>query len=129
MQNQCKYVNPETREQCKGFALESGLCFSHDPANKEAKMEAVTKGGLAPKKIKLNMAVVPIKTVDDVIDILEETINAVRTGEIPTSNPANTIGFLCSHILKAIEISSVGPKLEVIDRMILERKMTERHKR
>src|SRR3989344_867284 len=111
MQRQCEYINPDTKERCNGFALESGLCFSHDPENKEAKMEAVTKGGLAPKKVKLNMAVVPIKTVDDVIDILEETINAVRTGEIPTSNPANTIGFLCGHILKAIEISSVGPKL------------------
>ena len=91
-------------------------------------MEAVTKGGLAPKKIKLDMPAVPIKTVQDVILVLEETINSVRTGELPTSNPANTIGFLCSHILKAIEISSVGPKLEVIDRMILERRMSERHK-
>jgi len=129
MQKQCEFINQDTQERCKGFALEFGLCFSHDPASKEAKMEAVTKGGLAPKKIKLNMAIVPIKTVEDVINILEETINAVRTGGIPTSNPANTIGFLCSHILKAIEISSVGPKLEVIDRMILERKLTERHRR
>lgn len=129
MQKQCEFVNPDTKERCKGFALESGLCFSHDPASKEAKMDAVLKGGLAFKKIRLDLPAVPIKTVEDVVIVLEETINAVRTGELPVSNPANTIGFLCSHILKAIEISSVGPKLEVIDRMILERKMTERHKR
>ncbi len=128
MQRQCEYINQDTRERCKGFALESGLCFSHDPSTKEAKLEAVTKGGLAPKKIKLNMPVVSIKTVSDVVLVLEETINAVRTGDMPTSNPANTIGFLCSHILKAIELSTVGPKLEVIDRMILERRMSERHK-
>lgn len=129
MQKQCEYINPETNEQCNGFALEFGLCFSHDPDKAEEKHEAVTKGGKAPKKIVLNLPAVSIKTVEDVMSVLEETINAVRSGEIPTSNPANTIGFLCSHILKAIELSSVDTRLDAIDRIILERRMSQRSRK
>lgn len=129
MQKQCEYINAETGEQCKGFALESGLCFSHDPERKEDKQAAVLKGGQALKKVALNLPPVPIKTVEDVLSVLEETINAVRSGEIPTSNPANTIGFLCSHILKAIELSSVDTRLDAIDRIILERRMSGRSRK
>lgn len=129
MQKQCEYIHEETGEECQGFALESGLCFSHDPNYKDEKMAAVTKGGLAPKKIKLNLTPISIKTTADVLLILEETINGVRSGQIPCSNPANTIGFLCSHVLKAIEISTLEVKLEAIDRIILERRVTERMER
>ncbi len=129
MQKQCEYTNPETGEQCKGFALESGLCFSHDPERKEEKEAAVLKGGQAPKKIVLNLPPASIKTVEDVLIILEEAINGVRSGEIPISNPANTIGFLCSHILKAIELSSVDTRLDAIDRIILERRMSQRSRK
>ena len=126
MQVQCKFVNPETGEKCQGFALESGYCFSHDPAKKEDKLIAVTKGGLAPKKLKLSLPAVHIETVEDVISVLEETVNAVRGGMIPCSNPTNTIGFLCSHILKAIELSKVDTKLDSIDRIILEKRMSQK---
>lgn len=129
MQKQCEYTNPETGEQCNGFALKSGLCFSHDPERKDDKQAAVTKGGQAPKKVVLNLPPVSIKTVEDVVTILEEVINGVRSGDIPCSNPANTIGFLCSHVLKAIELSSVDTKLEAIDRIILERRMSERKRK
>lgn len=129
MQKQCEYVNPDSGERCNGFALESGLCFSHDPERKEEKQAAVIKGGQAPKKIVLNLPATSIKTVEDVVTVLEETINMVRSGEIPSSNPANTIGFLCSHILKAIELSQVDSRLDSIDRIILERRISERSKK
>ena len=123
MQKQCKYINEETKEQCNSFALKgSDYCFSHDPKNKDEKQKAVLKGGKALKKVRLNLPVVPIRTPDDVITILEETINLVRSGELPVSNPANTIGFLCSHLLKAYEMISISNKLETIDRLILERR-------
>lgn len=129
MQKQCEFINSETSEQCKGFALESGLCFSHDPERKEEKQQAVLKGGQAPKKVILNLPPTSIKTVEDVVTILEETINLVRSGEIPSSNPANTIGFLCSHVLKAIELSQVDNRLDAIDRIILERRISERSRK
>ncbi len=123
MQKKCLYVNTETQGSCNAFALtDSDYCFSHDPNNKEAKQQAVEKGGRAPKKIVLNLPKVTIKTSADVINILEETINMVRSGEMPVSNPSNTIGFHCSHLLKAIEMSSIADKLETIDRLILERR-------
>lgn len=126
MQKQCKFINPNTGKKCKAFALESGFCFSHDPKQKEAKLVAVTKGGLAPKKVKLNLSPVGIKTVNDVVCVLEETINLVRGGSLPCSNPANTIGFLCSHLLKAIELNTVDTKLELIEGVILERRGRKR---
>jgi len=123
MQKRCKYINEGTQEQCNSFVLkESDYCFSHDPRNKKEKQKAVLKGGKALKKVKMNLPVVSIKTPDDVITILEETINLVRSGELPVSNPANTIGFLCSHLLKAYEMTSISDKLETIDRLILERR-------
>lgn len=123
MQKKCLYINPETQEHCNAFTLtNSDYCFSHDPDNKDEKQKAVEKGGKAPKKMILNLPKVTIKTSADVINILEETINMVRSGEMPVSNPANTIGFLCSHLLKAIEMTSIADKLETIDRLILERR-------
>lgn len=123
MQKQCKHVDKKTKKRCKSFVLkDSEYCFSHDPNNKTEKQEAITKGGRAPKRVKLNLPGVPIRTPDDVISVLEETINLVRSGELPVSNPANTIGFLCSHLLKAYEMTSITDKLETIDRLILERR-------
>jgi len=123
MQKQCKYINEVTQEQCNSFTLRgSDYCFSHDPENTNEKRNAVLKGGEALKKIKLNLPVVKIRTPDDVISVLEETVNLVRSGKLPVSNPANTIGFLCSHILKAYEMVSIADKLETIDRLIIERR-------
>jgi len=125
MQNKCKYVNPETQEECQAFALKSGYCFSHDPENITEKKMAVRKGGEALKRVKLNLPAISIRTPDAVIAVLEETINLIRTGELSVSNPANTIGFLCSHILKAYEMTSITDKLETIDRLILERRQKQ----
>ena len=122
MQKKCKYINPNTKEKCNSFALENGYCFSHDPKKKEDKKLAVQKGGKAPKRIKLKLPAVTIKTPEDVAGVLEETINLVRSGDLPVSNPANTIGFLCSHLLRAIEMTTVTDRLETIDRLILERR-------
>ncbi len=117
------------KEGCQSFALDSGLCFSHDPAKQGEKISAVTKGGFAPKKVRLDLPPVQIKTIPDVLTLLEDTINRVRNGEMPSSNPANTIGFLCGHVLKALEISELDSKLEVIDQVILERRNQMRGRR
>jgi len=122
MQIQCKFISLKTGERCNAFALESGFCFSHDPETRNEKAEAVSKGGFAPKKIKLNLSPVKIKTTDDVVNVLEEVINLVRDGNLPCSNPANTIGFLCSHILKAIELSKLEQKVNIIEDIISGRK-------
>lgn len=126
MQKQCEYINEETGEQCQGFALESGLCFSHDPERAEEKKAAVLKGGQTLKKVNLNLPPVSIKTVEDVVSVLEETINLVRSGDIPCSNVANTIGFLAGHMLKALEVSDVEQRVEMIESVMFERKMAMR---
>lgn len=122
VQKQCKHINSKSGEQCNAFALQSGYCFSHDPESKNDKARAVFKGGIARKKIKLGLSPVKIKTTDDVVNVLEEIINLVRGGDLPCSNPANTIGFLCSHILKAIELNKLERKVDIIEEILSERK-------
>lgn len=118
MQQRCKFVNQKTGERCEAFALEFGLCFSHDPKYKKEKLEAIKKGGLAPKRIRLNLPPIRIKTAGDVANVLEEIVNLVRSGKLPCSNPANTIGFLCSQLLKAI----IEQDIDIIGRVIAERR-------
>lgn len=124
-EKQCKYLK-KNGELCNAMPVKkSDYCFSHNPDTKKEKHLAVTKGGLAPKRVKLDLPTVQIKNADDVIDVLEETINAVRGGSMPCSNPANTIGFLCSHILKAIELAKYADKIETVERILFERKITK----
>lgn len=115
MQKQCEFINSDTQERCKSFALDNGLCFSHNPDTKEAKAEAVFKGGSAPKRVTLQLSPIPIKSSLDVALVLEEIINSIRTGSLSCSNPANTIGFLCGHILKAFEQGDLSKRLEVLE--------------
>ena len=37
---------------------------------------------------------------------------------------ANCIGFLCGHLIKAIEVSDLAIRLEMVERVILERKVS-----
>ena len=121
MQKRCKFINQKTGERCGAFALESGFCFSHDPNLKKEKARAIKKGGLALKRIKLNLSPVKIRTAHDVTLVLEEVINLTRSGELPCSNPANTIGFLCNQILKSIELNNIETEVSILKKVISQR--------
>ena len=102
----------------------SGYCFAHNPKTREKHSLAVAKGGKLSKKTRLELPPVKIKKPEDVVDLLEETINGIRDGSIPP-NVANTIAYVCSHALKAIELSKYANKLESVERILMERKITK----
>jgi hypothetical protein len=80
----CKYLF-EDGSRCNAYALKGkDYCFSHDPESKEAKALAVRKGGLV-KQIKINgeLQTIDIKTPEDVVTLLGQTINEVRKGKLP----------------------------------------------
>ncbi len=52
---------------------------------------------------------------------MEDTINEVRSGNIPP-NIANTVGYLAGHLLKAIEVSSIDKRLEIVESVLIQRK-------
>lgn len=121
-------------KQCNANAMaESKYCFSHNPEASEARLEAITKGGLAKKKEDLIILDrVELKTCEQVIVLLEDTINRIRkvnkSGEMPLK-VASTIGFLATHLLRAIESSDLDKRLEIVESVIFQRRVQERKTR
>ncbi|MFC1790329.1 hypothetical protein ACFLZP_02495 [Patescibacteria group bacterium] len=117
----CAYIKANG-QRCGANAIKGAeLCFTHNPRTRKKHALAVTRGGKASHRDRLNLEPVKAQSPQDVISLLENTINGIRTGQIPP-NVANTIGYLCGHLLKAIEASDLDKRLEVIERVILERK-------
>jgi len=123
----CKFIKPDG-EQCQARAMKgSDYCFTHNPDTQIEKHLAVVKGGLASKKVKLDLKPLSIKSPQEVGRLLEDTINGVRSGEIPP-NIANTIGYLAGHALKALEASNLDQRVEMVESILLERKKAIRRR-
>ena len=99
----------------------SDYCFSHNPDTQIEKHLAVVKGGLNSKKVNLDLEPLSIKTPQEVSMLLEDTINGVRSGELPP-NIANTIGYLAGHALKALETADLEEKIKELEAVIMGRK-------
>ena len=119
--NDCKFIKPDG-ERCQAKAMkESEYCFTHNPDTQIEKHLAVVKGGLNSKKVKLDLKPLSIKNPQEVGKLLEDTINGVRSGEIPPKI-ANTIGYLTGHALKALEASNLDQRVEMVESILLQRK-------
>ncbi len=112
--NKCIYKK-SNGEQCKSYAMRnSKFCFTHNPDTKRERASAVSKGGKSPRKNYLNLKPVKIKNPKQVVTLLEDTINKVRGGDMDI-RVANCIGYLSGHIIKAIEISDLEKRLEIME--------------
>lgn len=113
----CTYIN-EAGKSCNANAVRGhGLCFSHDPELRDRKIAAVTNGGLNRRHYQVYGQPMTLKTPDDVKGLLNEVINKVWTGEMPSNQPANTIGFLARCFLDAHEAGDVERKLEKLEQL------------
>jgi hypothetical protein len=77
------------------------LCFCH--AHPERLAELGRQGGQKNRRWKVDEGGLPrrsLKSIGEVIELLEETINGVRQGQCDL-RAANTIGFLAGILLKA----------------------------
>lgn len=96
---------------CQAPALEGGLCFCH--AHPEKLAELGRQGGQKNRRWKLGSGDLPhrpLKSIGDVSELLEETINRVRQGPFDL-RAANGIGFLASILLKALESGRIEDRL------------------
>ena len=112
--------------QCEANAINKGkYCFWHDPAiSNDERREAQSKGGKANKIILSNpLPVIPINKTEDIIFLLTDTIQRVRSGEFDIKM-ANCLGILSGHLLKAFELAQIEGRVEIIEKTILERKTT-----
>jgi len=111
---QCTYIK-ENGIRCDAQAMkEAPFCFSHNPDTKEEKHLAVVRGGENSRRIDIRLPPMELRSPKDVILLVSDTINGVRSGELPP-NVANTIGFLSGHLLKAMEISDIEVRLSALE--------------
>lgn len=123
----CQFTKPNQEQypiHCNANAMaDFEYCFSHNPETQSDKRAAVIKGGLAPKPRKEaeRLEPVSIKNTKDILALIEDTVNRVRS-EPMTHQKANSIGYLSTVALKAMEIDELDEKLEFVKSFILERK-------
>jgi hypothetical protein len=119
MSKKCRYK--KGNKHCKNYALTGDdFCFFHSPKKAKERAEAQRKGGkkaLAEKKRILKESDIEIKNTSDVVKLLNETINQVRTGGIEVKI-ANAVGYLSGICLKALEQGDIEKRLEALEEKV-----------
>lgn len=103
----------------------SEYCYLHNPDIPEAeKRLAQAKGGEARSlTLASPLPEIALNTPSDTILLVADTIKRVRAGELDIKT-ANCIGFLSDKLLKAFEVAKLDDKVDYIERVILERRIT-----
>ena len=117
----CKYQ--KNNKKCKANAISnSQFCFWHDPNVKEEDRQLARSRGGKTNKIEVAepLPKIEVKTPSDVVALLNDTIQRVRSGEIDIKI-ANCIGYLSGHLIKALEVSELESRLEYVEREIREK--------
>lgn len=121
MAKRCKHKKGNQR--CRSYALtDDDYCFCHSPKKAKERAKARRKGGkkaLAEKKRLLEKSDIQIKNTSDVVSLLNETINQVRTGEIEVKI-ANAVGYLSGICLKALEQGDMEKRLEALEEKVFD---------
>lgn len=119
---QCLFIK-ENSGQCDANAMKSSeFCFTHNPETQELRQVAASRGGKSPKKNYDPLALVEINSIRDVTRLLATVINEVREGKIDL-RVANCVGYLSGHLIKSLEAGDINEKLELINSIIVERKI------
>lgn len=117
----CHFIK-ENNEKCNANAMNnSQFCFTHNPEVKDKKKDAVLRGGLSAKKSERPLEPMRIRDIKDLINLLEDTINKVRT-EPMTHQKANCIGYLANIMIKAFESDELKEKVKNLEMAILNRR-------
>lgn len=100
----------------------SPYCFTHDPARAAQRAKAHSAGGKARHGRKVGSAPQPgkrvkVKTVADVVKLLESEINQVLTLEKSLSR-AGTIARLALAFVKCFEVSEIEQRLAALESAI-----------
>jgi hypothetical protein len=105
----CK-ARTKAGKPCQAPEVEAGLCFFH--AHPEKLAEFGRQGGQKNRHWKIETEVLPyrsVKSIDEVCELLEETINRVRQGPFDL-RAANTIGMLAGTYMKALSERTESPE-------------------
>ncbi len=123
-QQRCK-ARTKAGGPCQAPAVEGGLCFCH--AHPERLAELGRQGGRKNQRWKVDEGDLPhrpLKSVGQVSELLEETINRVRHGPFDL-RAANAIGFLAGILLKAIDSGRIEDRLAHLEAVLTQTTETE----
>lgn len=113
----CAQTRPNG-EPCRGFAIAgSRYCFAHDPAQAAKRDDARRRGGEAGKPPPLPESTIPLRTMGDVLALLETTVNDLRAGRVDTKT-ANGIGYLANVAVKVIQQTDIEARLEALESVL-----------
>lgn len=119
----CEFIKTDGTK-CEAHAVKgSEFCYFHNPdISDEEKREAQSNGGKT-KALRINepLPELALTMPDHAVLLIADTISRVRAGTLDIRT-ANCLGFLSDKFLKAFEVSQLNDRVEVIERVILERK-------
>ncbi len=105
-------------QPCGGYAIGRGdYCFAHAPDQTAQRDAARRRGGQAGRMAVLPESDVPVRSLQDVVALVEETINDVRAGRVDV-RVANAVGYLANVALKAIEQADIETRLEALEAVL-----------
>ena len=97
------YVNPDKRRE-------------YDRNYKRQQRAGLTTGPTSSPEEPIR-----IKTAQDVLVLLEETLNEVRATKADTLIKARCIGFLASVTLKAVETAEIENRVQALEQVLKQR--------
>jgi len=122
-ESQCSQIKASGK-RCKAKRIiGSKYCFWHDPNKKKDQVAARKKGGknrCFPETaftLPSNAPAVTIESARDIVKLLSESINQVRLGEL-NYKLANSMNYMCSTILKALEQGELDERLKCVEEAI-----------
>lgn len=114
---QCAHVRTNG-ERCRGYAVTgSRFCFAHDPAQADKRDDARRRGGEAGKVEPLPESTLTVRTMADVLELIETTINDVRAGRVDVK-VANAVGYLANVSVKVIQQTDIESRLEALESVL-----------
>ena len=115
---QCTYIKHDG-SQCHGNTIEgSEFCWFHCPKVDYHRSWAQSKGGKAHRTgIYSELPVINLKTINDVPELLIDTIRQLRHGFIGPRIAA-TLGYLSGMLLKSYEIFEVDTRLRKTEKFV-----------
>jgi len=119
----CEFIKPDGTK-CEAHAIkDSEFCYFHNPdISDEEKRKAQSNGGKTKAlTLKEPLPELVLAEPADAVLLIADTISRVRAGTLDIRT-ANCLGFLSDKLLKAFETSRLNDRLEVIERVILEKK-------
>ena len=111
----CKATNARG-QPCASYAVEgSAFCFWHCPELAEERKQARSAGGRARHGRSGVLqdgsgVLVPLKSMSDVVNLLEQTVRDLLTLENSISR-ARAVGYLAGVAVKALEVSELEDRI------------------